>query len=466
MAASCILAHDAGTYSSKTLLLDPLRGVLARSQQYYAPRLARGGRAEQPPDEWWSALTAATHEMLRSAGIERRRVEAIVFTGQMLGIVPVSRDSALGEAIVWPDARAQHEAASLARRLGGKAVCRALFGAPPSAKDVVPKLLWLRRNDASRWRRTRWLLDVPGYLAWRASGVAAIDWSCASATGLLDRRSRGWNRLVARYAGVPVELLPPTATPGARIGALQPAAAAALGLLAGTPVLCGAGDAVAAAWGSGADGLGAGQLYLGTSGWISTVAATPGRGAPALHGCRAGRFHRILQSESVGACLDWIAEVLCCTDGDRAFQEVEALAAAARSGAGGTLFHPYLWGERAPLDDANARAAFSGIGAGTGRAELARAVWEGVALNVRRLAEQLRKAGTLPHRVRACGGAARSDLLLQLIADTSGLELERVTDPTDTVALGAALIAAGGLGVAVDRGVITVDRIFRASGRE
>lgn len=458
MAASFILAHDTGTYSCKTLLLDPAAGVVARSRQHFAPSITQHGRAEQSPDDWWAAFVAATRATLRQAGDVQAGIRAIVFTGQMLGLVPVSHHAALGNAILWPDARAHDQAVALTRAFGGKSACRVLFGAAPGAKDVVPKIVWMRQHDAGRLRSTHCLLDVPGYCAWRATGVAAIDWSGASATGLLDRRSRRWNGAVARYAGVPLELLPPIATPGAHIGGLLPAVAAELGLRPGTPVLCGTGDVVAAALGCGAGEPGLAHLYFGTSGWICSVSKHPGRGVPAILGQRPQRHYLLLQSESVGACFDWLAGILCGAVDDRAFQQLEALVQQAASGAGGTVFRPFLWGERAPFDNPGERAAFRGIGAATGRAELARAVWEGVVLNIRRLVEQMGAAATLPRRVRVCGGAARSDVFVHLLAESLGLELERVHHPGDSVALGAALLAAEGLGLAVAPQVIAVER--------
>lgn len=465
MAQRYLIAHDVGTRSCKTLLIAPPAQIVARAIAPYAMEQPAPGRAEQDPAVWWQAICRTTHEVLAHAGIAPDQIAAVTFTTQMLGIVPVSATGdVLRPAILWLDGRAQREADALMRRLGGRRAFALAAGAVATGKDVVPKLHWLRSHEPGILNHATGLLDVQGYLLMRcAGGQPAIDWSAASATGLLDLRTRRWSRLLARAVGVPLAKFPVPCAAGTIIGRLRAAAARDLGLTPETFVVCGSGDIPTAAIGAGATRPGAIHLYLGTSGWVGVATdrlTLRQRGVPTIHSATSGSYLRLAETEAAGACVQWLAESLWDRSDPDVFAAIDAAVSTIRPGADGLLYTPWLFGERAPIDDVYARAAFVNLHAHHTRAHMARAVYEGVALNLRWIVEQMRRIGAIDGLpLRVVGGGAQSDVWMQIIADTTGCVVERVAHARDAGAIGAGLLAAESLGYA-DGYVVAIERRF------
>ncbi len=153
-----------------------------------------------------------------------------------------------------------------------------------SGKDGLPKLLWLKEKEPEVYQRMTCFLDVNGYLTYRATGRQVMEWSCASAIGF-DLKKKDWMRGIIRYIGLDQGKFPALVRSIDPVGGLTAEAARECGLLAGTPVFGGGGDAQGAAVGSGAVGEGEGHIYLGTSAWVGVVTGkTPtGRHGVVVH---------------------------------------------------------------------------------------------------------------------------------------------------------------------------------------
>lgn len=466
------VGHDLGTGGDKAVLVDAGGALLASAFAPYPLATPRPGWAEQDPEDWWRAASTATRTLLERAGAPPERVAGVAFAGQMLALVPVdAAGRPLRPAISWLDGRAEAQAARLVRRLGGARIVRAAVGALPSGKDVVAKIAWIREHEPDVYARTRAFCDATGHLVTRATGRIGIDHTGAAGTGLLDRRRRRWSRPLAALVGVPLAKLPPVVACPAIAGGLTAEAAAATGLRPGTPVIGGLGDVPAAALGSGALGPGEGHVYLGTSGWVCAAAARPRdlprHGIYALPSPDPAGFLMVGESETAGACLDWLAGLLGLVgqDGRPDHERLEALALRAAPGAGGVLFAPWLLGERAPVGDARLRGAFAGLSLGHGDQHLARAVLDGVAVNLAWLLEAFGEAIAPGRPLRAVGGGARSEAWIQALADAAGRTVEVVERPQEAGAVGAALLAAVGTGALADvraiGAVVPVGRVQR-----
>nr|HID13311.1 hypothetical protein [Anaerolineae bacterium] len=475
-----IIAHDVGTGGNKAVLVDTEGKIHASAFQPYPVHYPRPDWAEQEPEDWWNGIVSTTRQVLEQSGVAPRDVLAMVYTTQMLGIVPMGRAGAglalahrpLRRAIIWLDGRAPEQAKRIMRKFLGKRVFTLIAGAELSGKDGLPKLLWLKENEPEVYEKMTCLLDTNGYLTYRATGKMVFEWSCASAFGL-DLKKKDWLRGIIRYIGLDLEKFPPLVRSVDQVGGLTAEAARECGLLEGTPVFGGEGDVQGAAVGSGAVGEGEGHIYLGTSGWVGVVTEkTPtGRhGVVCIQSADPDKALLVAEMETAGACLKWIADQFYRHEqADPNVPNVYALmdrdVATIPPGSDFLVCTPWMYGERAPIADTWVRSTFFNISADHTREHLLRAVYEGVAYNLRWMVEIVEKTFGFPLPVlRVIGGGAQGAPWMQIIADVTGRRVETVVNPQEAGAVGAALTAAVGLGLYPDfealKKVVRVEREF------
>jgi xylulokinase len=258
--------------------------------------------------------------------------------------------------------------------------------------------------------------------------------------------------VLVRRAGLDPAKLPPLVPTGSVLGRVTPAVAATLGIAPDAVAVTGLPDLHAAAVGSGCVRDYEAHLSIGTTAWVSCP--VPGKKTDLIRqmatvpGLTADRYLLGNNQETAGRCLDWLRGVLADgSAGPPGFEELTALAGTAPAGAHGVIFTPWLAGERSPVDDRAARGGFHNASLATTRADLVRAVLEGVAFNARWLLEGAdRFAGRRLDPVRVVGGGAQSALWCQILADVCGRTVERVAEPQLTGLRGMALFAGVSLG--------------------
>lgn len=460
------IGHDLGTGGDKAVLVDETGALRADHVEGYPLHHPRPGWAEQRAADWWSAVCSCTNALIEKSGVSPGNIAGLGFAGQMLSLVAFGADGRLTrEPIIWMDARAEEQAQRMTRRLGGAGVLQWIAGGVPTGKDLVAKIAWIEEHEPGTFRDTAAFTDATGYLVARATGRVRMDPTAAGATGIFDAKKRRWSRLLARLVSFPLQKMPQVVASTSIAGELAGDAAQELGLPAGLPVAMGMADIPSAAVGSGAVRPGDAHLYLGTSSWIGVSVAAP-KSVPSagiasvpsagMRGCLM-----IGESETAGACRDWFERHLGAGVAGAA---LDAMAAGAAPGAGGLLFLPWMYGERSPVPDTRVRGAFVNLSLEHGRAELMRAVYEGIALNLRWILDACASVAEPCPVVRAIGGGAQSDTWLRIIADVTGRRVERVAHPQQAGAVGSALaaaIATGALGsVESARAAIRIDRAY------
>jgi xylulokinase len=465
-----VLAFDIGTSGLKAVVVDRDGQVVASTRRGYGLRTLDDGAVEQDLDAIEAALVEATRELLADRGIAAASIEGIGLTAQMFDLAPVD---AVGRSthpmLSWLDQRCVREADALAAAID-RSTQAAAFGSIITAKDVVPKILWLRDRAPAAWNETHWLLDCKEAIVLRLTGRAVIDPAGALAFRLYDPVRRQWSSDLCERLGIPIERLPDVEPSTALAGGLLPAVAARLGLPDGIPVVVGTGDVPASQLGAGATDPGDAHVSLGTAVYFGITTDRPvgdpsgqlgviGHADPAL-------WILWLEVATGGGALSWLLRLLGDGDdpGSAALAHVDRGVAAVADEMDGLLFAPWLSGERVPVFDDRIRGAFVGLGLRHGRSHLVRALMEGVGYQMRWALQYGAAYGVPIGSIRGVGGGFIGTSWTQIIADILGRPIAAIEHPQDAAAVGAAACALVGIGAQPDlrfvRERVRVERVF------
>ena len=448
-----LLAHDVGTSGCKAVIITTDGRVVASAYETYPTSFSYSLWAEQEPEDWWQGVIKATRSVLESSGARPEQILSISFSTQMVNALPLDGEGKpLRPCINWLDGRAWEEARAVMAKLGGPKIFAGLFGTAITGKDLIPKYIWLKTNEPQVYQRASAIVDVSSYLLLRATGRLVYEWTCASVTGLFNLKSKNWDATGIRVFGLDKSKFPELVQSSEMVGGLTAKAASQLGMLEGTPVFGGAGDAMAAAVGSGAVKDGEGHLCLGTSGFVGIVTSrkfTGRRGIVFMQSADPNKLLLIAEMETAGACLIWAVKELYGRDPDaKALAQMDSEVAETAAGSGNLIFTPWMYGERCPIADESVRASFINLSSKHTRQQMARAIYEGVAYNFRWTLESIADLyGLRPDPLRVMGGGAKGIPWLKIISDVTGRSLESVPYLQSASAVGAGLLAAVGLGI-------------------
>jgi xylulokinase len=463
-----IVAHDLGTTGNKATLFDLTGTAVAATFASYKTAYPRTNWAEQDPADWWRAVCSSTQELLATSDVPRGEIAVVSFSGMMNGMLPVDGQGVpVRTAIIWADQRATAEAEFLAERCGFETVYRRT-GHRPGASYTAAKLLWLKQYEPELYARTHQVLQAKDYVAYKLTDVYATDYSDASGTNLFDLQRREWAGDLVEAVGLHPDMLPPALPSSTIIGQVTPEAATETGLQSGTPVVIGGGDGACATVGAGSVRPGDAYNYIGSSSWIAVTAETPLRD-PRMRTFTFAHLDPELYfptgtMQCAGGAYDWLERLLRGEAQAKLYDELEAAASTVAPGAEGLLFLPYLIGERSPHWNPLARGAFVGLTMAHGRPEMARAVLEGVALNLKLILDAFQEQGAGIEAMRLIGGGARSALWRQILADVYGLRILRPELLAEATSLGAAI--AGGVGVGLFSGYEVAHALVRMEAGE
>ncbi len=347
---------------------------------------------------------------------------------------------------LWNDKRPAAEVAAFAAANDVDALWP-LTANPPSVAWPGFKLQWIARHQPEALAAAATLLMPKDYINFRLTGERGMDESDASCTYLFDARANAWSPLLAERLGVDPALLPPVRQAHELLGAVTPAAAAATGLRAGTPVAAGSSDFAATLLGAGVSPRRRGSDITGTSTLITAYAARPVRDAVVTNMRTAdGAWAAFTILDAGGDAMRWARRVL--HRNEASYDDVVALAATAPPGADRLLFLPYLNGERLG-GAANARAQLFGLTSGHGAGHLHRAVMEGVAFASKRNLRVLEAQSGRIDSIVAAGGGARTRLWLEIKASVYDRPIVAPAEPEAGVT-GCAMIAARAGGAVAD----------------
>ena len=370
-------------------------------------------------------------------------------------------------ALIWCDVRTDRQCRELTEKIGAERLIQ-LTCNPALPNFTLTKFLWVRENEPENWKRVRAVMLPKDYVRYQLTGDRATDMADASGTLLLDVANRRWSNEMLEAAEIDRDLLPALYESPDVCGKVSARAAAATGLKTGTPVVAGAGDQAAGATGMGIVMPGAVSATIGTSGVVFAATDAPALDRKGrLHTfCHAipGRWHMMGVTQAAGLSLRWFRDQFGAgtDDGQDPYERLTEEAATAPPGCNGLLFTPYLMGERTPHLDPRARGAFVGLTASHTRADVIRAILEGVAFSLRDTFSIFGEMNVPVRSVRLGGGGARSALWRQIQADVYGHEIE-VVEAEEGAAYGAALLAGVGarMWASVDEACVSVVRVAK-----
>jgi len=452
MTETLVLAVDIGTSSVRALVFDQGGRIRARRQRLYTTIRPEPYFEEQDPDLVRTEVFAAIRDLLSGGEVAAGDIAALGFSSQMYGIFPVDGEGrALANSIIWSDGRAEAQAGRIKEEMGPLGFYPDT-GCPANSIYPVAKLAWLKEKRAEIFSRAARFVSIKEYVTAPLVGGWFVDYSMASATGLLDIRRHAWKSEALASCGVSSERLSEPVS-GLRAFSLSPGGPlSGLGLRDRLPVFLGAGDGPLANLGSGASSVGAINIDLGTSGAARAICDTAVTDDQGSLWCfcltdKLWAYGGIVTN--VDNAYEWLGTKVLGEDASRAYDRMNGLAAAIAPGADGLLVLPYLRKARSPYWDGRLKGTIYGLTPDHGAGHIARALLEAIGYDLRTiLGLMAARIDTRPEIVFT-GGLARSPLMPHLLADILEREIRTPENQEGSIA-GAAIMALKGLGAIDD----------------
>ena len=477
-----VITYDVGTTAIKTCLFEISDSIkfIGSSIKGYELYMVENGGAEQNPLDWWDAMCSTTNKLLQETNVSSEKIQGISFCAQMQGLVLVDKNcNPIRPAMSYMDTRATREhkeGIASGIKIAGLNMYKTIksikiTGAvAASVKDPVWKYKWVQNNEPRNFKRIYKWLDVKEFLICRATGEFVMTQDSAFATMLYDVREgkRCFSKEICDMFGVNTEHLPRIVKSTDMVGRITKAASCELGLKEGTPVFGGGGDASLVGVGAGSVEEKDTHVYMGTSGWVSTVVSSKTvdvlHGIASIVGASNKYYNYFAELETAGKCLEWVKDHLALDEigiylekkqinesresiYESLYDYMMEAIKDVQAGSNGVIFTPWLHGNRCPFEDSAARGMFYNIGIETGKTELIHSVVEGVCYHLRWQLEAIEEKKKTSQAIRFVGGGALAPLTCQILSDVLGREIETVESPQDIGSAGAAVVIAAGLNI-------------------
>ena len=485
-----VLAIDLGSGGPKAAVVSENGRIAAHAADKVATHLLPGGGAEQDAGDWWRGVRNTARKAIHDSGVPADRIVAVSCTSQWAVVVPIDQHGEpLMRAVHWLDTRGGPYNQAVTRgfpTVQGYGLLKLLKwirltgGAPTlSGVDSLGHVLFIKHERPEVYRRTYKFLEPMDYLNLRLTGRCVATQATMAPFMVVDNRA--WSSLeyspeLLRLAGVERDKLPDLIPNDGEVGTLTPAVAQELGLHPSTRVIAGINDTNASAIGAGAVRDFDGIVYIGTSAVLTCH--IPFKKTDVLHMMASlpsplkDKYLLMAEQGTGGKNLDfYLRNIVYAEDDfgtgplpDDAYLRADRAAAAVPAGSGDVLFLPWLNGTLAPEENPRARGGFFNLSLSSTRAQMTRAVLEGIAFNNRWTVGPAEKfVGRKFQEFRFAGGGALSDLWAQIHADVLGVPIHRVVDPYQTTVRGAAFFALYKLGLrTLDelRDRVGIERVF------
>lgn len=453
-----LIGFDIGTTSTRCILIDTSGKLIASAISDYPMDTPKPGWAEQDPDNWWKATVITIKEVMEKSNVNPSDISAMGLSGQMHGSVFLDREGkVIRPALLWCDQRTQAQCDSIYDIFGGEAEFIKLSYNKALAGFTAPKILWLREIEPDNYKKVDKILLPKDYIRYKLSGTFATEVSDASGTILMDIARRSWSETILEGLSIEKDILAPVYESSKITSCVSEEAAKITGLIAGTPIVGGAGDQAGGAVGSGIVEEGIISDCLGTSGVVFAHSDRPSYDTKGrLHCfCHAaeGAWHLMGVTLAAAGSYKWYHDTFGTSpDMKKAYPDLSGYelldkqAEEAVSGSEGLIFLPYLSGERTPYADPYARGVFFGLSYIHNKNHFVRSVLEGIAYSQYDCLNLMKDLGITSNKVVLFGGGAKSKLWRQIISDIFDTRIVTL-NVEEGPSYGAAILAGVGAGI-------------------
>ena len=438
-----LLGVDVGTTATKAVLVDNAGRIISQGRAEYSTKYLQAGWVEQDPNDWWLSFCKAVE--IAQAGAPGAQIIGVAISAQAPTLIAVdAKGDPVRDAMIWMDRRAQTEADELANQFSN---ISQLTGNRADPYYVAAKIKWFIKNEPANYQKTKYFLQIPGYLNFKLTGKFGIDSAHASLLQLRSADNSKWADEVMKFVGVSEDKFPQIANSIILQGEVLSDNDAKIA--AGTPVYFGSVDGCSAALEAGVIDPGVVAEMTGTS----TVLLMPTDGNNfndafvAIEHAIAGRQLRLGAMVASGASVAWLQQNIL--KGEQSIEQLSKGAQIVAPGSEGVIFLPYMMGERSPIWHTNARGVFFGLSLTTTPAMMFKAVLEGTAFALAHNVEIGKASGIKIDEIRSIGGGSKSWLWNQIKADVLGMPIAVLEDSVGA-AVGDAYLAGMGVGMFKD----------------
>jgi gluconokinase len=450
---TCIITIEIGTNAVRVVAFSLTGNTIASMKGSYPTFHSQPDYSEQDPEQIFITMLYVLKNLLNEhIHPHKIKVASICFSASMHSVLAVDKSGIpLGNAVTWADNRAKKEAQKLKNSAASKSIYTAT-GTPIHPMSPLLKIAWFKNNDKERFKHASKFIQLKTYIIQQLTGDCLIDYSLASATGLLNIHKIKWEPEALLYAGINADRLADPVPIFTAAGQLKKAYQHTLGINGDTKIIVGSSDGCLATLGAGVwDGRKA-TITIEDSGAVRVV------GKKVLNDPQQRFFNYLLTEDyyvsggptnSGGVIFEWFAKQFGDFkdpfDLDYTMKELIAVAAKVTPGSAGLIFLPYLLGERAPIWDPNARGIYFGINIKHERQHFVRAIVEGILFEIYSIGKILEEHCKF-NNLSINGSFATIPLCAQMIADMFNKPVS-ISQHNYSVGIGAYLLSATKMGI-------------------
>ncbi|MBS3766968.1 MAG: xylulokinase [Candidatus Cloacimonetes bacterium] len=444
-----LLGLDVGTSGVKALLLSEEGKLIKTCNESYPLSTPSSGWAEQNPADWWEAVVKVINKIIKESNIRSENIAGISLSGQMHSSVFLDDEmEVIRPAILWSDTRTAKQCKDIQNKTGGLKKLIKKVSNPALEGFTAPKILWLKENEPDNYQKVNYVLMPKDFIRFKLTGEINTEVSDAAGTLLFYVKEKKWSEDIIEMLGLNGNILPPVIESIDIGGKINEITARKTPLKRDTPVIAGGADNACGAVGSGIIKEGRVMVSIGSSGVVLAQTNQPTAD-------KKGRIHLFNHSKpdswymmgvmlSAGLSFNWLKNSLF--DDHLDYEKLNKKADDVEAGSEGLIFLPYLYGERTPHGDADARGVFFGISGRHTQGHFIRSVMEGVTFGLKDSFRLIKKQNVKIKEIRAIGGGAKSKVWQQILADILGHPIN-LLNVEEGPAYGAAIIAGVGVGV-------------------